>query len=348
MKNTKTGFSMKGYNDFFKPTDPDGIPKDENIRKLEIGKLIAFKNHPFKLYEGERLNDMVESVRANGVIMPIIVRPLDNGIYEILSGHNRVEAAKTVGLETISAVICEDLSDDDALLIVTETNLMQRSFSDLTHSERAAAVAIHHRANKNQGKRTDLINEIENLLKNNGNISNNAESETSAQFVQKLDARDKTAQNYGLNRGTISRYLRLYENLSLKYTDLLDSGEIPFIAAVELSYMSKTDQDDLNDILRSNPELKVDIKKAELLRKYSEDKELTVKMMEDILAGISVKKNKKKARASLAVQSLKIGGKILSKYFTAEDTPAEIEAELINALEYYRTHKNASETNQGE
>jgi ParB family chromosome partitioning protein len=337
MSKKKTGFNIKGYNDFFKPTDTADNSKSELVPSIAINKLIPFKNHPFKLYEGERLSDMVESIKANGIIMPIILRPLDDDIYEILSGHNRVEAAKVAGLEIVPVIIRENLSDDEALLIVTETNLIQRSFTDLSHSERATSLTVHHEAVKNQGKRTDLINEIENLLKNSENISNDVAFLTSAQFVPKLEAREKTAQNYGLNRGTVTRYLRIHNNLSNLFNDMLDSGQIPFIAAVEISYLSNEHQSDLAKILSDNPELKIDIKKAELIRGFSEENKLNLKVIKDILSGIAVKK---KNRASLPVQSLKIGGKKLSKYFKPEHTPEEIQAELFRALEYYRAREN--------
>lgn len=116
---------------------------------LRIKDLIPFKNHPFKLYEGQLFEDMVKSVRDNGVLEPIIVRPITGTeTYEILSGHNRVAAAKEAGSDSVPAIIKYGLSDEEALLIVTETNLMQRSFTDLKHSERAAALTAHYAAMK--------------------------------------------------------------------------------------------------------------------------------------------------------------------------------------------------------
>ena len=111
-----------------------------------LDNLIPFKDHPFALYEGQRFTDIVESVRTNGVIVPIVVRPADDGKYEILSGHNRVNAAKEAGIDSIPALIRTGLTDEEAMLIVTETNLMQRSFADLKHSERAVALAVHYEA----------------------------------------------------------------------------------------------------------------------------------------------------------------------------------------------------------
>ena len=136
------------------------------ITNISIDKLRPFSRHTFKLYEGQRFTDMVGSVKANGIFIPIIVQPIEfeDGFYEILSGHNRTEAAKAAGFTEIPAVIRKHLTRDEAMLIVTESNLIQRSFANLSHSERAAAMSMHHEAIKSQGKRTDLINEIENLL----------------------------------------------------------------------------------------------------------------------------------------------------------------------------------------
>ncbi|MCL2574785.1 MAG: ParB N-terminal domain-containing protein, partial [Defluviitaleaceae bacterium] len=102
-----------------------------------IRQLTPFRSHPFRLYDGERLDDMVESIRVNGVFIPIIARRI-NSILEILSGHNRVEASKVVGLAEIPTIILENVTDAAALVIVIETNLLQRSFSDMSHSEKAA------------------------------------------------------------------------------------------------------------------------------------------------------------------------------------------------------------------
>ena len=136
--------------------DSINTTEQENQTKIEISRLMPFENHPFKLYEGERFENMVRSIKEFGVIVPVIVRPKGYD-YEILSGHNRVNAAKAAGLLEVPVVIKENLEDEEAMLIVTETNLMQRSFSDMLHSERAAALSEHHKALSSQGKSTDLL-----------------------------------------------------------------------------------------------------------------------------------------------------------------------------------------------
>ena len=335
--NKKFDFS-NNFENVLSSTDPEGKLKGKSVDNIPVEKLVGFKNHPFKIYEGVRFTDMVESIKANGIIMPIIVRPLDDDLYEILSGHNRVKAAKYVGLETIPTIIRKNLSEDEALLIVTETNLIQRSFTDLAHSERAAALSVHHEAVKSQGKRTDLINEIENLFKNPENISNNAELETSVPMVQKLNSREKTAQNYGLDSGSVARYLRINKLIN-ELKQRLDNNEFAVRAAFELSYISQEAQERLNMLLNDST-YKLDIKKAEFLRAFSKDGDLGMQTMENILLGVAVKKRN---RASLPVQSFKLKGKVLSKYFKPEDTQEDIEAEIIEALEFLRAHKNAKE-----
>ena len=131
----ETKGKVRSFADIF-GEDADPSPKQQaGVTEIEITKLSPFANHPFKLYEGERLNDMVTSIKELGVILPVVVRPKDNDNYEILSGHNRVNAAKIAGLEKVPTVIKEGLSDEEANLIVTETNLLQRSFADLSYSE---------------------------------------------------------------------------------------------------------------------------------------------------------------------------------------------------------------------
>lgn len=329
---------LENLDQLFELNNSENLQESSAPVFVDINKLIPFSKHPFRLYEGERFNDMVESIKQNGVIIPIIVRSVDTDRYEILSGHNRVEAAKSAGLENIPAVIREGLDDDEALLIVTETNLIQRSFSDLTHSERAAALSVRHEAIKSQGKRTDLINEIENLIRNTKNVSNNADNETFSPVAKKLNNVAKLGQSYGLSKDSVARYLRV-NKLIKELQKRVDSEEISIRAAVEVSYMTSENQHDLAQILSENLKFKIDIKKAELLREFSKDGKLTPKTIEDILAGVAFKK---KNRASLPVQAFKIKGKVLSKYFKSGQTLEEIEGEIVEAIEFYRKHKNIS------
>lgn len=143
---------MINLNEMFGLEDENNNIETEGKRATEVNlsQLVPFLNHPFKLYQGDRLDDMVQSIKEYGVITALIVRPKEDGKYEILSGHNRANAGKIVGLEKVPVVIKEDLTDEEAMLIVTETNLIQRSFSELTHSEKARILAERHKAIKEQ------------------------------------------------------------------------------------------------------------------------------------------------------------------------------------------------------
>ncbi len=115
---------VRSFADIFGEDASPSPNKQAGVTEIVISKLVPFADHPFKLYEGERLNDMVTSIKELGVILPVVVRPKETDCYEILTGHNRVNAAKIAGLEKVPTVIKEGLTDEEAKLIVTETNLL--------------------------------------------------------------------------------------------------------------------------------------------------------------------------------------------------------------------------------
>ncbi|ADL52070.1 ParB N-terminal domain-containing protein [Clostridium cellulovorans] len=293
------------------------------VDEVEIEKLIPYRNHPFKLYDDERFDNMVKSIKEFGVIVPIIIRPIGTE-YEILSGHNRVNAAKKAGLLKVPVIIKDSLQDDEAMLIVTKTNLMQRSFSDMLHSERATALQQHHKALASQGKRTDILKEIETYLK----ADEIKAEETSRQLGEKLTSVDETGKSYKLSGRTVSRYLRIC-NLILELKERLDVEEIPFVAAVELSYLNNEEQDIVEEILSEN-NFKVDMKKAETLRIYSESKKLNQETAYSILSGDLNKKPKTNKPGTI-----KLKPKLINRFFTAETKQTEIEETIERALELY-------------
>jgi ParB family chromosome partitioning protein len=313
----------------------DKAPAEEKAANttltLDISDLEAFANHPFKLYEGARLDDMVQSITDHGVIVPIVVRPHDEDelTYEILSGHNRVNAAKIAGLKEVPAIIMKGLTDDEAALIVTETNLVQRSFADLSHSERAIALKAHMDAVKAQGKKTDTFDEIERL----SNPHEIKENGSTALIVPKLESREQTAEKYGLNRMSVTRYLRL-NHLGKSLLDRVDDNEIGLYPAVSLSYLSSDEQTELDNLL-SETAYKVDMKKADSLREHSEGKKLTREKMEQILSGELNKKHKPKT-----APPFKLKAKIYQKYFDGDTPQGEIEITIDQALmEFFENHK---------
>ncbi len=311
--------------DMFEITEEkDTEPKKFDIVDIELEKLMPFSKHPFKLYEGERLKDMVESIRELGIIIPIIVHPIDNYKYEVLAGYNRFNAAKIAGLEKVPAIIKEGLTDEEATLIVTETNLIQRSFEGLTYSERVAAISERYKAMKKQGKRNDLINEIKRLA----NADKIGDGQTFYQLETRLRTDKKLGQEYSLSRNMIARYVRLSQ-LNKNLLGRLDNGEIAFMAAVTLSFISNDKQQMIEDILTTYS-FRVDMKRAEVLRKYSEEGKLTEEAARAILSDEILKNTKGKSE-----KALRLKPKFLKKYFAADVSKTEMEETIAKALDLY-------------
>ena len=294
------------------------------IVSIEIKKLIPFQNHPFHLYEGERLEDMTASIIANGILAPIIVRKI-NDTLEILAGHNRVNAAKLAGLSEIPAVILENISDEDAMVYVIETNLLQRSFSDMKHSEKAAVIAMHHSKMFSQGKRNDILEQIKILEKTH----ESEENETSSQVAKKLTTIEKVGETYHLSKDTVARYLRigqLIPELKVK----LDNKNFAFIPAVTISFLKETEQVLLYDCMNRN-NLTFDMKKANVLRRLSEEDKLNYESIYQILSGKIIPKVNR-------IPTVKLSNDVYSKYFKPDQTAREIQGVVEKALEMYFEH----------
>jgi ParB family chromosome partitioning protein len=288
---------------------------------LNIEQLVGFKNHPFKLYEGERLNEMVESIKQFGVIVPIVVRKKKLK-YEILSGHNRVEACKVLGLKEIPTIVKEGLTEEEALLIVTETNTMQRSFGDLPHSERATVITVRHEAMKKQGIRTDLLQEIEKLSK-----SPNVEHDiTSAPLGRKLESRDKVGLEYNLSKNSVARYLRIAK-LPDEFKELVDIGKIAIRAGVDLSYLREESLDIVHAII-TEENFKIDMNRARNLRGADKKEPLTFDTAHAIIKG-EVKDKEKKPKPP------KYWSKVFTKHFKPEQEEAEVMSIIDKALAMY-------------
>ena len=185
--------------DIEKKTAPGGL------RMLSIKKIRPFHNHPFHLYEGERLEDMVASVREYGILNPVIVQEIDGG-YEMLSGHNRMNAAKLVGLKEIPAIVKTDLSEEEAYVYVIETNLMQRSFSDLLISEKAAVLKARYEKESCQGRRNDIIEEI-------ARMEGKELPATCGHGDQRLNTRDMIGKEYELSGSSVASNLKFVDKV---------------------------------------------------------------------------------------------------------------------------------------
>lgn len=216
------------------------------VQMLPIDKIKAFHDHPFHLYEGERLDDMVESIKEHGVLTPVIVQKVKGG-YEMLSGHNRANAAKIAGLSEVPAIVKDGLSEQEAYVYVIETNVIQRSFAELAPSEKAAVLSARYEKVVSQGKRNDIVHEIE-------------EVGTCGHDVHKSRSRDDIGAEYGMTGRNIARYMRV-DKLIRPFKDRLDAGDMTLTAAVELSYLTEEEQ----EIVAAH-EVKLDEKMAKAAR----------------------------------------------------------------------------------
>ena len=290
--------------------------------ELPIDKLVPFRDHPFRLYDGDRLADMVESIRDNGVMVPIIVRRLDDGHFEILAGHNRTKAAQQAGLLEIPAVIREAVTDDDALIIVTESNTHQRSLSDMLPSELAKALKIQLETYKRMKRR---ISYVENSEKAVEPFYTDGYGESAAmQHLQK--SRDVVAQKQGIGKDQVRYYIRLnYLNLDL--LKRVDGNEIAIRAAVSLSYLNEEEQNVIEEKLTDGKT--IDISKAEKLRSVSEHGRLDDDAMDRILDGSFGKKEKVKT------QSVKLNPKFINRYFHGTQSQQEITNYVETAVAFY-------------
>lgn len=279
-----------------------GDNKTDELKTISIDKLRPFKNHIFHLYEGERLDEMVNSIKTDSVIIPLIVRPIDN-YFEILAGHNRENASKIAGLTEVPCIIKHDLSDEQAELITITTNLNQRAVESMLPSELAWALRRQNEILKHQGKRNDL---------------------TSVPLEQK-SLREKIGQEFKLSQSNVQRYIRLtYLNTGL--LQLVDDKKIVFRVGVEISYLKKMEQSDLYEYIVNN-KINISIKIAEELKKLSQadDDIIDVKSILDRL-------NKPEEKI---IKAVKLTNKELSSIIPKEDLINSKEIIIRLLKQYY-------------
>ena len=291
------------------------VPQAETgngLQSLPVDKIKPFHDHPFRLYQGERLDDMVESIREHGVLNPVIVRKKGSG-YEMLSGHNRQNAAKLAGLTEIPAIVKEGLSDEEAYVYVIETNVIQRSFTDLAPSEKAAVLSARYEKVISQGRRNDILQEIE-------------EIGTCGHDVHKSRSRDGIGEEYGMTGRNIARYMRV-DKLIQPFKDMLDAGELTLTAGVELSYLSEDEQATVAERAAA-----INEKAAKSIRAAAG--ELTEDKLEEILHPV-------RESAPAKAVSVKIPAEAEEKYFSGMKAKERTEL-VMKALDAWFAGKEAA------
>ena len=262
MAKSKIKIPLPRLDDLFTTQLERDNPKIIQISELPINAIKDFPNHPFKVLDDEHMEDLVESINANGVVMPARVREDDDGSYCMIAGHRRKHAAHLAGLEKIPCIVMK-LNDDEATILMVDTNLNQRI--SLLASEKAFAYKMKLDAIKHQGKKGE---------------------ETSRPLVEKLEkilSAELVGKEVGESARTIQRYVRLTE-LIPELLELVDKEKegMAIRPAVEISYISKKNQKLLYENFKYN-EATATLSQAKLLRKLDENKELTADKIEEIM-----------------------------------------------------------------
>lgn len=299
-----------------------GLPQDFNedtkdkVTELKISHLKDYHkgNLGENRYSKQDLEDLVESVKINGIIQPLVVRPLEeNDEYEIILGHHRRDAALLAGLNTVPCLINDDLDDDTAELLFMDSNL-QHGFEKMSHSEKAELIYRRNEALKRQGRRTDL----------------NPDNETKS-----------VDEEFHLSRSSIQRYLRIYK-LSDELKQKLDDGKIGVKIAVDLSFISEDCQRFISDLI-NNEDLKIDKKMSEKMKKVAERNALDENTILKIINGKEDDKEKTEKTKSKK-KAIKVSKKVLEKYFIPEQDQKEIDKVIDEALKLYYGSDNAEES----
>ena len=222
MKSAAKNIQLASYDDLFKTDEERQADAQERVQSLPLDKMEPFPNHPFKVIDDDKMLETVESIKERGVLVPILVRPKNDGNFEIVSGHRRHHASQLAGLTEIPAIVRE-MDDDTAILLMVDSNLQRE---ELLPSEKAFAYKMKLDAIKHQGK-------------------------TSVQVAEKLLSVEKVAEEAGESKDQVRRYIRL-TYLIPELLSMVDDNKIAFNPAVEISYLDREEQLTLLDAINMN------------------------------------------------------------------------------------------------
>ena len=306
MPKSSVNASLSSYDDIFSTEESRQEEQREQVQQIPIGELFPFKNHPFKVLDDDSMSDTVESVKQYGVLSPLIARPRPKGGYEIISGHRRQHAAALAGLETLP-VIVRQMDDDAAIILMVDSNLQREH---ILPSERAFAYKMKLDAMKNQGTRSDL---------------------TSTQVVSKLRSNEKLGAENNQSRETVRRFIRL-TNLIPELLDMVDNKTVSFNPAVELSYLSPEQQ---QEVIRAMDDTQnfPSVSQAKRIKKLAQDGTFTTETV------VAIMGEQKKSE----LDTVTIKNDTLRKYFPRSYTPKQMEDTIIKLLEQWQKKRQHSE-----
>lgn len=306
MPKSNVNVSLNSYDDIFSTEESRQEEQREQVQQIPIRELFPFKDHPFKVLDDEAMQRTVESVAQYGVLAPLIARPRAEGGYEIISGHRRQHAAELAGLETLP-VIVREMSDDAAIILMVDSNLQREH---ILPSERAFAYKMKLDAIKNQGTRSDL---------------------TSTQVVSKLRSNEKLGAENNQSRETVRRFIRL-TNLIPELLDMVDNKTVSFNPAVELSYLSPEQQ---QEVIRAMDDTQnfPSVSQAKRIKKLAQDGTFTTETV------VAIMGEEKKSE----LDTVTIKNDTLRKYFPRSYTPKQMEDTIIKLLEQWQKKRQHSE-----
>ena len=270
----------------------------ESVVNIPIDKLKDFADHPFSVRDDDAMQQTVESIREYGVLVPAIARPLEDGTFELISGHRRKHACELAGIETMP-VIVRDLDRNAAIIIMVDSNLQREN---ILPSEKAKAYKMKLEAIKRQGKRHDL---------------------TSTQVVSKLRSNEEIGQAVNESRETIRRYIRLTE-LEPQLMQMVDEGKIAMTPAVEISYLKPEEQKLLIETIDSE-QATPSFSQAQRMKRLSQEGKLN----DDAMLGIMMEQKKPET------WDLKLPMDKIRKYFPRSYTPQRMEETILKLLEVW-------------
>ena len=281
-----------------------GVPEISGTQEIEIVRIHAFPNHPFKVLDDERMDMLVDSIRENGILNPVIVRPDQNGDYEMISGHRRLHAAGIVGLQKIPAIV-KEMSDDEAIIKMVDANIQRE---EILPSERAFSFKMKMEAMSRQGSRVDL---------------------TCGTEFHKLDAinkktRETIGDEAGMTGRQVTKYIRLTELIS-SILDLVDSKKITLTMGVDISYLDEQVQKWVYEYYRDNGFLKP--VQVEALRNQQDLSKASQYSVISIMNDALPKKN--------TAAKVSFSEKKLDKYFPSNYSAKDRETVIIQLLEQW-------------
>ena len=282
----------------------------DKIQMIAIDKLQPFQNHLFKMRDGTEKEQLIESIKSQGTIEPLIVRSFSDGKYEVISGHRRLQACKEVGIDKLP-VIVRDLTDEQAVAMMVDANIHREN---ILPSERAFAYKMKLEAVKKQGQRTDL---------------------TFSQPAKRLKNNEDIARGFGIGKDTLHRYIRLTE-LILPLLQMVDEGRIAFTPAVELSYLTKEQQQALLfeiKYLDATPSLS----QAQRLRSLSRQCRLG---RDVIYAVMSEEKANQKEQVRFMTEDIR-------KYFPKNYTSKDMSEVIVKLLEKWQKQRQKNREERG-